>query len=62
MMEDETIGKILGIRDEISSMGGNDYEMPALEDILERLRDKKLKPEEALKEAMEIRARKVDYH
>ena len=54
--------EILAIQGEVSLMGANDYEIPALNNIIERLEKGECSPAEALKEAYQIRSSKQDYH
>ncbi|MBI5465834.1 MAG: hypothetical protein HY974_00925 [Candidatus Kerfeldbacteria bacterium] len=53
---------IMAIRQEVYMMGANDYEIPALDDIIKSLRNGTLSAEEAVQQAMDIKARKQDYH
>lgn len=50
------------IMSEVSSMGGNDSEIPVLNRLIQSLRSGQVSPEEAKKEAYEIFSRKQDYH
>jgi len=43
-------------------MGGNDYEIPALEKLIESIRNEELSPKEALNQAEKIRDSKQNYH
>ncbi|MBI4085766.1 MAG: hypothetical protein HY433_00780 [Candidatus Liptonbacteria bacterium] len=54
--------EILGIYGEIAAMGGNDFELDAIEGILLNLEKGKCPPEEALRQVREIRDRKNSYH
>ncbi|MES3032136.1 MAG: hypothetical protein V4699_02760 [Patescibacteria group bacterium] len=51
---------ILVLRQEIAAMGGNDYEIPALDDLIKCLKAGTCTPDDALKQAKEIRSRKQD--
>lgn len=50
------------IMSEVSSMGGNDSEIPVLNRLIQSLKSGQVSPEEAKKEAYEIFSRKQDYH
>jgi hypothetical protein len=50
------------IRQQVGIMGANDYEIPALDSILNALNEGECTPEEAVKQAHIIRDRKSDYH
>ena len=52
---EEARTKILGIRDEVSVMGGNDIEIPQFRDLLERLDRGEINPQKAIEEAEGIR-------
>lgn len=52
----------MAIRQEAYMMGANDYEIPALDGIIEKLEKRELSSEDALKEAQTIIGRKADYH
>lgn len=62
MVEKTPEDVIMMIRQEVYMMGANDYEIPALDRLLEELRKGKITPEEAIKQARAIQARKQDYH
>jgi len=53
---------IKAIENEVSVMGGNDYEIPALEKLIESIRNEELSPKEALNQAEKIRDSKQNYH
>lgn len=53
---------IMMIRQEVYMMGANDYEIPELDRLLEKLRKGEIKPKDALAQARAIQARKQDYH
>ena len=59
---EETKRKILAIRDEIALVGGNDFEIPTLNTLVELLEKGKCSPEHAIKEARNILSSKQDYH
>jgi len=54
--------EILGIYGEIAAMGGNDFELDAIEKILLCLEIGECPPEDALRQVREIRDRKSSYH
>lgn len=54
--------EIMSIRQEIYSMGANDYEMPAIEKILDQLKKKEILPKVALETVGKILSSKQDYH
>jgi hypothetical protein len=54
--------EIEAIRQEIYMMGANDYEIPAIDKLIERLERNECSPEEALKKALTIKGGKADYH
>ena len=58
----KTIDEIKAIEGEVAVMGGNDYEIPALEDLINNLKSGKLSSEEAVKQATKIRDTKQNYH
>lgn len=47
---------------ECSVMGANDYEMPALERLIQQVQTKRISPWEAIMQADGIRDSKQDYH
>lgn len=47
---------------DLSAMGANDYEFPAIDGILIRMRAGKIKPNEAVELVRKIRHSKHDYH
>ena len=53
------IGVILG---RIWTMGANDYEPSAIQNILDRLEKGEIEPNEAVEQARAIEASKQDYH
>ncbi len=59
---EKTIKEIKAIENEVSVMGGNDYEIPALEKLIESIRNEELSPKEALNQAEKIRDSKQNYH
>ena len=62
MSADRAETEILAIRDLVAGQGANDYEIPTINGILERLKSGKLTPDEALVEAHAINNRKASYH
>lgn len=50
------------LRDRANSMGANDSELPELNAIMDRLRNKEIDPNEAVRRANEIVESKQDYH
>jgi hypothetical protein len=53
---------IYGIISELGSMGGNDFEIPVLNRLIQSLKSGQVSPEEAKKQAYEIFSKKQDYH
>jgi hypothetical protein len=53
---------IESIRQDVYMRGANDYEIPTINTILERLKKGELTPEKAQEEVNKIEARKSDYH
>ena len=58
----QTEMEICAIRDEVALAGANDFEIPALNNLIVRLQNEECTPEFALKEARTIRDRKQNYH
>lgn len=56
------VNEIMAIRQEIGMMGANDYEIPAVDQIIEKFEKGEYTPEEALQEVNAIKNRKADYH
>jgi hypothetical protein len=54
--------KIELIRQQIGLMGANDYEIPAIDDLIARLKAGECAPEDAVEEAQAILSSKQDYH
>lgn len=54
--------EIGALQDQIYAMGANDYEMPAIQDILDSLRGGKIEPSEAVRQVRQIKDSKQDYH
>jgi len=54
--------KIRGILQDVAVMGANDYEIPAINAVLEKLQSDEYSPEEALEKAQKIIEGKADYH
>ena len=59
---EKAVEQIQNIEQEVSVMGSNDSEIPDLNGLISGLKEGKLSPENAVKEAMKIRDRKQDYH
>ena len=59
---EKTIGEINILKQEVATMGANDFEIPTFNKIIENLKNGKCSPEDAIKEAMKIRSSKQDYH
>jgi len=53
---------VMCIRDEVAIMGFNDYEIPAIDKIVEDLEADRMTPAEAVEAAWRIKASKQDYH
>ena len=49
-------------RQQMAAMGANDYEFPAIDEILDDLESGKIKPADAVKKARRILDSKQDYH
>lgn len=60
--KEETIKEIMIIRQEVAIMGSNDYEIPALDGLIESLKKGEVLSKDALAEAIKIRNSKQDYH
>ncbi len=60
--KEEAITEVGLIRQNVHTMGANDYEIPALRHILEDLEKGEIEPEQAIKQAQEIMYSKQDYH
>jgi len=60
--EDSAIAQIKAIKGEVAVMGFNDYEIPALDDLISCLEKRTCTPEEALRAAEHVRDSKQDYH
>ncbi len=54
--------EILNIRDQVAMRGGNDHEIPTLNQLVEKLQKGDILPEIALKQAYALLSRKQDYH
>lgn len=52
----------MAMRQEVYQMGANDFEIPAIDAIIQEFKDSLCTAEEALKRVAEIRNRKQDYH
>lgn len=50
------------MKQEAAMMGANDFEIPALDSLLEALNQGQITPEEAIAQAHKIVSRKTDYH
>ena len=60
--ENEAIAAIEMVIDTCSRMGANDVEIPALRQLEQAVRDGKIDPAEAVRQAESIQAAKQDYH
>ncbi len=58
----KVVSEIMSIMQELSAMGANDYEIPALEQLVNRLQRKEILPQDAIKKARMIHDQKQDYH
>ena len=58
----EAMMRVQGIMAEVSVLGANDYEMPALQRLLAELQSGDITPQEAIAKALVIQAGKMDYH
>lgn len=58
----QAIGEITAIKQQISAMGANDYEMPTLDKLIESLEKKEISPKDATEQARMILNNKQDYH
>lgn len=54
--------EILAIRDQIAAFGANDYELPAINELIKEVRNGAISPEVALREAVTIKFSKNDHH
>jgi hypothetical protein len=59
---DDAIMIVSEIRQQVAVMGANDYEIPAIDRIIEALKLREITPKEAISEANIILGRKNDYH
>jgi hypothetical protein len=59
---EKTVKEIKAIEGEVAVMGVNDYEIPALEALINSVKNKEISPEEAVRQAIKIRDTKQDYH
>lgn len=59
---EKAISTIMMIRQEVATMGANDYEIPALDKLIDDLKNFKITPSDALKRAFSIQNSKQDYH
>ncbi len=50
------------IRDQVAMMGANDMELPAINDLMAKIRHHEIEPAEAIRQAGQILAAKADYH
>lgn len=50
------------IKQQVAVMGANDFEIPALDNLLMALNQGEITPEEAIAQAHKIVDRKTDYH
>ena len=60
--KEQIVEKIMLIRQQIAIMGGNDYEIPTLDNLILRLQKGECSPADALKEAQSMLNKKQDYH
>ncbi len=58
----EAMAEVSGIKNEIMSMGANDSENSAIDEIVYSLEKKEIRPKEAVARAREILESKQDYH
>lgn len=59
---ESVVAEIGNIMTEVSVMGFNDYEIPALMKLMDDVKNKKIDPKEALNQAYSIKNQKQDYH
>jgi uncharacterized Fe-S cluster-containing radical SAM superfamily enzyme len=59
---DAVAAEIGGILAEVSVMGFNDYEIPALQELMRKVSAGEIDPQLALGQARSIRGGKQDYH
>lgn len=52
----------MAIQQEVAIMGSNDYEIPALNKLIERLKKGEISSGDAIAQATKIRDSKQDYH
>ena len=62
MSKDEAMAVIESVIDACSRMGANDFEIPTLKQLEELVRDGKIDPVEAVRQAESILAVKQNYH
>ena len=60
--KDNAIAYIRAIITELGILGANNYEISTLNELIERLEKGECTPEDAQREAEEIKQRKQDYH
>ena len=54
--------EIRNIMQQVSAMGGNDVEIPALEHLSAEMKAGRLPPADAVEEAHRIKSSKMEYH
>ena len=62
LKKEYVVAEIGAIKDNIYILGGNDYEIPVLMQLMEDVKTEKIEPEEALTKAHFILNSKQDYH
>lgn len=58
----EALNELNALRQEVYMMGANDYEIPAIDELIQKLEKGECTPEEALSQAESIKSKKADYH
>ena len=58
----EAIHEIQMIKAQVGQMGANDFEIPALDELIRRVQSSECSPEFALQEARRIFEQKESYH
>jgi hypothetical protein len=59
---EDAINTIMAIQQEVAIMGSNDYEIPALNKLIEHLKKGEISSGDAIAQATKIRDSKQDYH
>ncbi|PIT89479.1 MAG: hypothetical protein COU27_00100, partial [Candidatus Levybacteria bacterium CG10_big_fil_rev_8_21_14_0_10_36_7] len=63
MSRHEALAEIRAIMSQVSVMGGNDFEIPALENIMTNVESGEISPEEGVHQAQNIAdSKSSDYH